>query len=83
MQRGPWCNGLKTEKVDIRGYLLQAQEASLRERERERESRTRQDSQRGGRSIARENSSGKLYGFPMRKGNWCTSYLKQGAKLPF
>ena len=35
MQRGPWCNGLKTEKVDIRGYLLQAQEASLRERERE------------------------------------------------
>lgn len=30
-------------------------------------------------SIARENSKSQLYGFPMQKGNWCTSDLKLSA----
>lgn len=60
LQRKPWCNKLKTEKIDILGYILST--AYPKE----------QDGYAGG--VLQEART--TFGFPMRQGQWCTGKLK-------
>ena len=72
--KGSWCKKLKFEKVDVRRYILS--EVQGRKEGRKEEST---DLQRSTIRIAQGNS--RLYGFPMRNGNWCTNYLKSTVRI--
>lgn len=82
LQRAAWCRSLKINdcldrflKTDLRGYILPPCE----EQEATSERVSVCNIQGGGgatNSSEMQSEASRAYGFPMRKGNWCTA-LKQ------
>ena len=87
--KGSWCKKLKYEQIDIRRYILQEIQ---REKEGRKEGRKEgvteicMDSHRDTRDSGAIRCSkckikNGIYGFPMRNGNWCTTYLKPTIRI--
>lgn len=68
--KGSWCKKLKYEQIDIRRYILS---------EIQGRKETCTDMQRY--TIRTVEGNSRIYGFPMRSGNWCTTYLKPTIRI--
>ena len=75
LTRGSWCKHLKSQEVDLRGYILS--QSVAKERERERLAARRPDNLRvpaDQRNVVQLKPQAICYGFPISPvGNWCTA----------